>query len=82
MSRQVVRLASPVPLSRAPPSRTRTVFRGDSELASSAFGQLSGLFYLNIPKCVKQKEDDQISLIVETLDYMNDEEHGVRFRYP
>jgi len=61
------------------------VFRGDSELASSAFGQLSGLFYLNIPKCVKQKEDDQISLIVETLwttIYMNDEEHDVRFRYP
>ena len=52
---------------------------------SSAFGQLSGLFYLNIPKCVKQKEDDQISLIVETLwttIYMNDEEHDVRFRYP
>jgi len=24
---------------------------------SSAFGQLSGLFYLNIPKCVKHKED-------------------------
>jgi hypothetical protein len=22
---------------------------------SSAFGQLSGLFYLNIPKCVKHK---------------------------
>ena len=42
-----------VPLSRAPPSRTRTVFRGDSELglrpALGAEGQLSGLFYLNIP---------------------------------
>ena len=24
----------------------------------SAFGQLSGLFYLNIPKCVKHKEDE------------------------
>ena len=25
---------------------------------SSAFGQLSGLFYLNIPKCVKHKAGD------------------------
>ena len=29
---------------------------------SSAFGQLSGLFYLNIPKCVKHKEDHPIPI--------------------
>jgi len=28
-----------------------------TEVRASAFGQLSGLFYLNIPKCVKHKED-------------------------
>ena len=27
-----------------------------------AFGQLSGLFYLNIPKCVKHKEDHPIPI--------------------
>jgi len=55
MCRQVVRLASRDAFS-CPTAPEPVLCLGGTQ--SSAFGQLSGLFYLNIPKCVKHKEDD------------------------
>jgi hypothetical protein len=48
----------------ARPTALTTIFLASHTTGtqSSAFGQLSGLFYLNIPKCVKHKEDHPIPI--------------------
>jgi len=59
------------PATPQPPTRSATRYtlatpmpphRTAPRCQSSAFGQLSGLFYLNIPKCVKHKEDHPIPI--------------------